>query len=86
MSRSFTLPQIEERVLSTLNADGSRRWMDPREVNGTWHRRRMLVAWSLIAVFTSLPWLRIGGKPPILLDLMTRHFTFFGTTFRPTET
>jgi cytochrome c oxidase accessory protein FixG len=86
MSRSFTLPQIEERVLSTLNADGSRRWMDPREVNGAWHRRRELVAWSLIAVFTSLPWLRIGGKPPILLDLMTRHFTFFGTTFRPTET
>lgn len=86
MSTSFTLPQLEDRVLSTLNADGSRRWMDPREVNGSWHRRRMLVAWSLIAVFTLLPWLRIGGKPPILLDPMTRHFTFFGTTFRPTET
>ncbi len=46
----------------------------------------MIVGWSLIALFTALPWLRINGKPPILLDLMTRHFTFFGTTFLPTET
>ena len=86
MSRSFTLPQIDGRVLSTLNADGSRRWLDPREVSGRWHRRRTVVAWVLIALFSVLPWLRIAGKPPILLDVMTRHFTFFGTTFRPTET
>lgn len=86
MSRSFTLPQLDGRVLSTLNADGSRRWMDPREVSGPWRRRRMVVAWVLIALFSVLPWVRIGGKPPILLDVMTRHFTFFGTTFRPTET
>ena len=86
MSRTFTLPQLEERVLSTLNADGSRRWMDPREASGAWHRRRTVVAWTLIAVFTLLPWLRIDGKPPILLDVMTRHFTLLGTTFRPTET
>ncbi len=82
----FTLPQLEERVLSTMNADGTRRWMDPREVSGSWHRRRTVVAWALIALFAVLPWVRIGGKPPILLDVMTRHFTFFGTTFRPTET
>ncbi len=86
MSRTFTLPQLDERVLSTLNADGTRRWMDPREVHGAWRRRRAIVAWALIALFTVLPWLRIGGKPPILLDVLTRHFTVFGTTFRPTET
>ena len=77
---------FRSRVLSTLNADGSRRWMDPREASGAWHRRRTMVAWTLIAVFTLLPWLRIDGKPPILLDVMTRHFTLLGTTFRPTET
>jgi cytochrome c oxidase accessory protein FixG len=82
----FTLPQLDGRVLSTLNADGSRRWMEPREARGRFHRRHRAVAWALIAVFTMLPWLRIGGKPPILLDVMLRQFTFFGTTFRPTET
>lgn len=86
MSASFTLPQLDERVLSTLHADGTRRWMDPRPVHGRMYWRRLVVAWSLIAVFSVLPWLRVHGKPPILLDMMTRQFTFFGTTFRPTET
>ncbi|MFO0963632.1 MAG: cytochrome c oxidase accessory protein CcoG [Phycisphaerales bacterium] len=86
MKQDFTLPQLNERVLSTLNTDGSRRWMTPREARGRLWKARLIVAWSLIAVFTAIPWLRIDGKPPIFLDVMTRQFTFFGTTFRPTET
>jgi cytochrome c oxidase accessory protein FixG len=60
--------------------------MEPRDARGRFWRARLVVAVSLIVVFTALPWIRIGGKPPILLDVMTRQFTFFGTTFRPTET
>ena len=86
MSRTVTLPQLDDRVLSTLNADGTRRWMDPREVRGPWRRRRMWTAWTLIVLFTLLPWIRIDGKPPILLDVLSRKFTVFGATFRPTET
>lgn len=86
MSRTITLPQLEERVLSTLNADGSRRWMQPRGSYGRFWKARLAVAIALIAIFTALPWIRINGKPPILLDVMLRQFTFLGTTFRPTET
>jgi len=86
MSKTFTLPQLEERVLSTLNADGTRRWMQPRGSYGRFWKARAAVAVALIATFTVLPWLRINGKPPLLLDVMLRQFTFLGTTFRPTET
>jgi cytochrome c oxidase accessory protein FixG len=86
MSRTITLPQLEERVLSTLNADGTRRWMQPRGSYGRFWKARLAVAIALIAIFTALPWIRINGKPPILLDVMLRQFTFLGTTFRPTET
>ena len=44
------------------------------------------MAWALIAVFTLLPHLRIGGKPAILLDIGRRHFILFGSTFLPTDT
>ncbi len=47
---------------------------------------RRIVAWALIVIFAALPWLRVGGQPPILLDVMTRHFVLFGTVFRPTDT
>jgi len=75
-----------ERVLSTLNADGTRRWLKPRPSQGRWLNRRRLVGYGLIALFVMLPHLRIGGKPPLLLNILEREFTFFGTTLYPTDT
>ena len=76
----------EKRVLSTLESDGSRRWLYPRLSRGSfWHARRW-VAYGLIAIFTLLPIIQIHGKPAILLDIVHRHFTLFGFTFLPTDT
>lgn len=75
-----------DEVLSTLNPDGSRRWIRPRLIRGRWWKRRAVVAWSLIALFNVLPWIQIGGKPLLRLDVVAREFTFFTVTFRPTET
>jgi cytochrome c oxidase accessory protein FixG len=36
-------------------------------------------------LFAGLPWLRIGGKPLVLLDVPHREFTLFGRTFLPTD-
>ena len=74
------------RVLSTLNADGSRRWLRPKLSTGRWLNRRRGVGYALIALFVVLPHLRIGGRPPILLDIGAREFTFWGTTLYPTDT
>ncbi|MGB3543829.1 cytochrome c oxidase accessory protein CcoG, partial [Rubrivirga sp.] len=73
-------------VLSTLRADGSRRWLYPTPSKGRFWRRRQVVGWALIAFFVSLPIVQIGGKPAVLLDLAAREFTFFGFTFYPTDT
>ncbi len=86
MGSNFTLPQYERRVLSTLNADGTRRWITPREVTGRFWKCRFVLAWSLIVLFAALPWVRIAGKPAMLFDVVSRQFTVAGTTFRPTET
>jgi len=83
---SLTLPQFEGPVLSTLNADGSRRWMMPRVAKGRFRKWRMIVAWALIAIFTAIPWIRFSGLPIVQLDVVARQFTFFGTVFRPTDT
>jgi cytochrome c oxidase accessory protein FixG len=75
-----------ERVLPTLNPDGSRRWIRPRPSPGAHWRRRRTVAWVLMAVYCVLPFLRLHGRPLVLLDLPRREFTLLGTTFLPTET
>lgn len=75
-----------EHVLSTLESDGTRRWLYPLLSKGKlWHRRR-IVGYALAAIFILMPHLSIGGKPPILLDVAAREFTLFGTTFLPTDT
>ncbi len=79
-------PEEASSILSTLNADGSRRWLRPRPSVGRFLTRRRAVAIVLIAVFTALPHIRINEKPAILLDLAARRFTFFGKTLLPSDT
>ena len=75
-----------EHVLSTLERDGSRRWLYPRVSPGWYWRARRVVGVLLIALFVLLPHWRVGGKPALLLDVLHRQFTFFGITFLPTDT
>lgn len=80
-----TLIPAPERVLPTLNADGTRRRIRPELAPGRFHRARAVAGWFLIALFVALPFLRIGGLPPILLDVTARRFVLFGRTFLPTD-
>ncbi|MDX2192471.1 MAG: cytochrome c oxidase accessory protein CcoG [Gemmatimonadales bacterium] len=87
----MTLPaaapaQATERVLATLNVDGSRRWLRPRWQPGRLASARRVVAYVLIALFLAIPHLRWNGKPWMLLDPRSRQATLFGATFLPTET
>ncbi|QNN24824.1 cytochrome c oxidase accessory protein CcoG [Planctomycetales bacterium ZRK34] len=83
---SSPLLQPEQRVLSTLENDGSRRWLKPRVSKGRFLTARRIVAYALIVLFTALPYIPINGKPAILLDIVHRQFTLFGFTFLPTDT
>ncbi len=76
----------QERVLSTLNEDGSRRWVNPRPSKGKFFYARRVVAYFLIVIFSVVPWISFNGKPLIFLDVVHREFTLFGKTFLPTDT
>ena len=83
---SSIAPAAPGRVLPTLNEDGTRRWIRLKPASGSWVDRRFVVAWVLIAIYLAIPHVFLSGKPSILLDLQRREFTFFGTTFLPTDT
>ncbi|MEE9403449.1 MAG: cytochrome c oxidase accessory protein CcoG [Algisphaera sp.] len=80
------LLDAEEQVLSTLRADGSRRWLHPRLAKGRFWKNRRVVAYALIAFFSILPWIHINGQPLILIDILHRKLSLFGATFLPTDT
>lgn len=77
---------VAPAALSTMNDDGSRKWLFPKVSPGKHLNRRRAVAWLLIALFTALPHLTINYKPAVLLDVAARRFTILGYTFLPTDT
>ncbi len=79
------LPVLQEKVLPTLNQDGTRLRIRPQLYTGAIYKKRLLVGWGLIALFFTLPLIKIAGKPAIFLNLAEREFTFFGATFFATD-
>ena len=84
--RSESHLALAENVLPTLHSDGSRIWIIPSLAKGVLWKRRRWLAYALIAFFVTLPHLRIGGKPYVLIDIASRQFTILGHTFYPTDT
>lgn len=78
-------PIAPERVLPTLNNDGTRRRIRPRLYQGPRLTGRKWTAWLLMLLFAAAPLVHVGGKPLILLDVARREFTFGGRTFLPTD-
>jgi cytochrome c oxidase accessory protein FixG len=81
----MTPPLSSPRVLSTLNADGKRRWIHPKLSRGRFLRRRRIVGYALIVLFVALPFIEIGGRPALLIDLASRELSAFGAVFRPSD-
>ncbi len=76
----------EQHVLSTLEADGSRRWLTPKLARGPRWKARRAVAYGLIAIYSALPWVEVNGRPAIRFDLPGRELTVLGQTFLATDT
>jgi len=67
--------------LSSIKADGSRDPIHPADVKGRFLTRRRIVYAILIVIYVALPFVKVGGKPAVFLDVPGRRFFLFGATF-----
>jgi cytochrome c oxidase accessory protein FixG len=79
MKPTTHLPVLQQR--GSINADGSRAFVYPADVRGRFARARTLVFFALIAIYVALPWVKVGGRPALFLDVEHRAFYLFGATF-----
>lgn len=77
---SKSLPVIQEPA-SSLNKDGSRNFVHPADVKGRFTTRRWFIFAVLLLVYVALPFVQIGGRPAIFLDVLHRRFYLFGAAF-----
>ena len=66
--------------LSTIQADGSRKFVHPADVHGSFTTWRRVAALVLLVIYIALPWIPVNGFPAVFLDVQERRFHFFGLT------
>ena len=79
--KRVSLPPPSLESVTTINDDGSRRFIHPATVHGRFTTLRGIVMTLLMAIYVALPWITINGEPAVFLDLARRQFHFLGLTF-----
>ncbi|MCB9664204.1 MAG: cytochrome c oxidase accessory protein CcoG [Alphaproteobacteria bacterium] len=64
---------------------GSRQWVVPLTIHGTFTRLHKASSALLFAFLLVVPWLRWKGEPLILADLATRRMVVLGQIFTPSD-
>lgn len=75
---------FRDRV-ATVDEDGRRVWIYPRQPRGKFYRARTLVSVLLFAFFFLGPFLKINGRPLLLFNVLEQKFLIFGVGFWPQD-
>lgn len=78
-------PETFRDSVGTMDDKGKRKWVFPRKPHGKYTDYRTIVAVFLLAVFFSLPFIKINGNPLLLFNLIDRRFFIFGQPFYPQD-
>jgi cytochrome c oxidase accessory protein FixG len=85
---SKDLYQFDEEFrdsIATVDKTGNRIWVYPKKPSGAYHHKRVVVTIVLLTLFFSGPFLEIGGKPILLLNIFERKFVILGQAFWPQD-
>jgi len=72
--------------IATINQDGNREYVFPKKPKGKLYNYRTIVSWILLVFFFGMPFVKMGGEPFFLIDVIHRKFIFFGQIFWPQDT
>ncbi|WP_262246590.1 cytochrome c oxidase accessory protein CcoG [Parapedobacter soli] len=62
-----------------------REWIYAKKPGGKWFNRRQWVGYTLLAFLIVAPFIKIGGEPLLLFNIIERKFVIFGSVFWPQD-
>lgn len=82
-------PKPEEKSfrdsIATVDDKGKRIWVYPKKPSGWFHNRRAIVSIVFLAILFIGPFIRIGGEPLFLANILERKFVILGKVFWPQD-
>ncbi len=86
MSDSGNLKNEQFRdSISTVDKDGKRVWVFAKKISGKWFNKRQFFSYSLLAFLFIAPFIKIGGNPLLMFNILERKFVIFGKVFWPED-
>ena len=71
--------------LATVDEEGKRKWIYAVKPKGKFYNARTYVSWLFFAVFVSLPFISIKGRPLFMFNILKAKFIVFGQIFWPQD-
>lgn len=71
--------------IGTIDDDGKRHWISPKKPSGKYYNARTWVSVVLLLFLFSGPFIRIGGHPLLLINILERKFVLLGQVFWPQD-
>ncbi|WP_336731798.1 cytochrome c oxidase accessory protein CcoG [Chryseobacterium sp. VD8] len=82
---NFQAPELYEESfrnsVGTMDETGKRKWVYPRKPKGKFTDYRDYVTYLLLAIFFTLPFVKINHNPFLLFNVIDRKFFIFGQPF-----
>ena len=71
--------------IATVDSSGKRIWIYPKKPKGRFYDYRKYVSYFLLLVLFGLPFIKMNGRPFVLLNVLETEFILFGIYFAPQD-
>ncbi len=79
------LDQSFRDSVATISKEGNRNYITPQKPKGKLYNLRSYFSYFYLALFFTLPFLKISGEPVFLINILERKFILFGKIFWPQD-
>jgi len=79
------LDQSFRDSVATISKEGNRNYIHPQKPKGKLYNLRSYFSYFYLILFFTLPFLKIGGEPVFLINILERKFILFGKIFWPQD-
>lgn len=71
--------------LATVDEKGKRKWVYAQKPKGKLYNIRTWVSWGFFALFITIPFIKVNGRPFFLFNIPDGKFILFGKIFWPQD-
>ena len=79
------LDQSFRDSVATISKEGHRNYIQPQKPKGKLYNLRSYFSYFYLVLFFTLPFIKIGGEPIFLINILERKFILFGKIFWPQD-